>query len=444
MNRALIVAALVAVASDAHAADARAADGLDAILARPGGLTEADVAKRAAAASPTVQERDAERVAADETAAATKILRWPRLTAQARYTRLQEQDASTIPDLPIEVSIPGPTPNRYSGDLTLGVPLSDHLLRIPQAIAATQAGAEAARWQVAAAEVDAVATARLAYWDWVELSLTEVALTQGLATAKEHLGLVEVAARAGAAADADVLGVKAQVAAVELRLQRVRSGIALTAERIATLTDAAPPTAIGEALADEPSPQDLLEAGTAGRPEYRALAAGDDALRAQASLARAGQWPRLDAQAHAAIVNPNPRAFPQDDTWDQIWDVSVVATFVLNDLPTARHDARATEARRHALAAKRSALDRGLRLQALAARRALADAGVALATSRDALAAADEALRVRTLAFRNGGATSSELTDAETTLLSARLDHVNARVAARRARVLADQAVGRR
>lgn len=422
-----------------------AAAALEAVLGRPGGLTEAEVARRAVAASPTVRERAAERASADETAAATRILRWPRLTAQARYTRLPEQAPSTIPDLPIEVSIPGPTPNQVSADLTLGVPLSDHLLRIPQAIAATAAGAEAARWQVAAAELDAVATARLAYWDWVELTLTEVALTQGLATAREHLGLVQVAAKAGAAADADVLGVKAQVAGVELRLQQVRSGIALAAERLSTLLDVPTPTAIGDALADDAVPgADLLSAGTAGRPEYRALAAADDALRAQASLARAGQWPRLDAQAHAALVNPNPRAFPQEDTWDRIWDVSVVATFTLNDLPTARHDARATEARRAAVAAKRAALDHGLRLQALAARRALADAGVALTTSRDALAAAEEALRVRTLAFREGGATSTELTDAETALLSARLDHVTARVSARRARVLADQATGRR
>ena len=95
------------------------------------------------------------------------------------------------------------------------------------------------------------------------------------------------------------------------------------------------------------------------------------------------------------------------------------------------------------LEAERRAVEDGLRVEVLQAHQARQEARSALRTSARGLAAAEEAYRVRRLLFDHGRATSVEVIDAETNLLGARLEQVNAQVNLLLARARLEHAVGR-
>ena len=95
------------------------------------------------------------------------------------------------------------------------------------------------------------------------------------------------------------------------------------------------------------------------------------------------------------------------------------------------------------IAAQRDALLDGLRLEVAQAWRAAREAGVALVTTTQGLRAAEEGYRVRDNLFRNGKATLVEVNDAQSDLVRAKLEIVNAHIDARVARVELTHALGR-
>src|SRR6185503_4312486 len=88
----------------------------------------------------------------------------------------------------------------------------------------------------------------------------------------------------------------------------------------------------------------------------------ESALREQASVARAGNYPRLDAQANALYANPNPRFFPQEEKFRGTWDVGLVLSFTPTDIPGAQAQTSVAEARALEISAQRRALYEALRL----------------------------------------------------------------------------------
>ena len=56
------------------------------------------------------------------------------------------------------------------------------------------------------------------------------------------------------------------------------------------------------------------------RLEVKQLGESEASLREQASAARAGNYPRLDAQGNAIYANPNQRFVPPSATWHGTWN----------------------------------------------------------------------------------------------------------------------------
>ena len=118
-------------------------------------------------------------------------------------------------------------------------------------------------------------------------------------------------------------------------------------------------------------------------------------------------------------------------------------SWTINDTFTSGAQVDEIDAKIMEVEAQRSQLDDGIRLQVTQAYNALREAEVAKDTTERQLASAEESYRVRRELFRAGRATSSELTDAETALLKARFDALNARIDIRMARERLDNALGR-
>jgi outer membrane protein TolC len=441
---------------------------LGSVLGRPGGLTSNVVATRAEATSYDVQSRKEDLEAAAALVDQALVAYFPRLTGTGRYMRLSP---ITPPFFGYSVIAPvgeGPIPpgttlenrpftfpillNQTILQATLNVPLSDYLLRIPQAYAAATKNQKAAALSENAARLKTATDAKVIYYTWVRAKLQEVVAEQANLQAKAHLVDAQHAFDAGTISKADVLRVESQLAASKLLQERAKSMAEIAETQIRVAMHDTTPMAyeVGESVDGEiPKPQGadnlaalFAEAG-ATRLEIKALEQSSDALREQAKVASAGKYPKLDAFGDIIYANPNPRVFPPQNVFRATWDVGVQLTYSPNDIALASATSRNLTARASSLTAQKQALEDGIRVEVTQMRNALREALAAVESTAQGLVAAEESYRVRRSLFRNGRATAVELTDAETDLTRSRLESINARVDVRIALVRLEHALGR-
>ncbi|MSP61323.1 MAG: TolC family protein [Myxococcales bacterium] len=446
-----------------QAAPAVADEGpLAAIAAHPGGLTADEVARHAASTSieARVRAEDVRAAAAGVDQALTAF--FPRLTLTARYVRLSPAPGASLqvlfkdlPD-PFKALIPDQplSPvllNSTTFQASLLLPISDYLLRMVQgwtaagySVRAAKLGEEAARWKAAT-------DGRLLYYGWVRARGATAVVEQGLALARAHLADVENMLAQGMVSQADRMRVDSQVAQAELLVERTRNLSALLEEQLRVVMHDRTKRGyeVGEDVTRPPPPEaalpidELVSEAESRRLELKALRETRRVIDRQVKIARAAAFPRLDAFADASYVNPNQRLFPAEDKFGALWDVGAQMTWTPNDVGYAVAGVRAAQSKAGQIAAQEAGLRDGIRVEVIQAQLALREAQVALTTTARGLASAEESYRVRRELFRNGKATSVELSDAESDVTRARLEAIGARVELRVARVKLDHATGR-
>ena len=456
-------------AAPAPAAESEAAtlqSKLGDVLGRPGGLTAAVVATRAEATSYDVQAKREDLQAAAAQVDQALVAYFPRLNLTGRYTRLSPIDVPALGNLVIAPT-PGPVDpttltaapfsfpvllNQTILQAALNVPLSDYLLRIPQAYAAAEKSEKAAAVAETASRLKAATDAKVVYYSWVRAKLQEVVAQQALLQASAHLVDARHGFDAGTLSKADVLRIESQVAASRLLVERAKSMAEITETQIRVAMHDTAPMAyeVGESIDGEvpkvPGAENLGALWTeasAARLEIKVFEQNSDALREQARVARAGNLPRLDVFGDIIYANPNQRIFPAQNAFKATWDVGVQLTYSPNDIALAGASSRTLTARAASLVAQKQAVEDGIRIEVTQTRNALREAQAALESTAQGLVAAEESYRVRRSLFRNGRATGVELTDAETDLTRSRLESINARVDVRVALVRLEHALGR-
>lgn len=443
-------------------------------VARSGGLTSADVGRRAGATSLDAKAKDLEIDAAEAEVDKAAAGYLPRLSLTARYTRLSPVSATSLggggfysvvtttppgqvvdPATALLASSPPISfpvvLDQYLLQANLVVPLSDYFLRIGQAHSSARRARDAARLQAQASRLTAAADAKVAYYAWARAELQLVVAEQALEQARQHEKDVQAMAQVDRASKADLLRAHAAVASAELFVERATNLSSLAEDRVRTVMhdESEAPYSVGEDLFEPVAPMGkqklatLVQEAVRQRPELRALEHTAWSLRQQKHAVTATGLPRLDAFGDAIYANPNSRFFPQRDEWKATWDVGLQVTWTPNDAFTSSASSRALEAKAAGVDAQRAALADALRTEVLSAYQAAREADVAVASTRQSLDAAEEAFRVRRELFLAERATATELSDAETDLLRARLELVNAQVDARIARVRLEHALGR-
>ena len=456
-----------------------AADDLSArlrsMMARPAGLTSADVGRRAVKNSQDVRAKQAEIAAASAEVDKAFAGWFPKLTLTARYTRLSPIDtpsfgpgnanlvatpapAGPLPPNPPLVAIPGSALSfpvvldQYALQAGLLLPVSDYFLRISQSHTAAQHGKGAADLTHRAAKLSAAADAKLVYYGWARAKLSHEVAKQSLVQAKSHHEAAKILFEVDRAAKADVLRAESAVAGAELLVERSSNLTELAQDRLRTVLRDPPGTRyeIGEDLLG-PAPGQgerldfapLYAEAQRQRLELRALEKAGLSLSEQRRAVKSVSYPRLDAFGNAYYANPNQRYVPQTKEWKATWDVGLQVSWTPNDVFTSNATSAGLEAQRAKLEAQREQLRDALRTEVFDASQALREASVGVKTAERGATAAEEAYRARAEQYRLGRASSVELTDAEADLLRARLEVINARVGVRIARVKLDHALGR-
>jgi outer membrane protein TolC len=443
----LLAASSVSMISPAHAGPSSAGPiaktrrplvGLDAELDAlfvSGGLTADAAARRARTASPQVKAATAGIYGAAAREGKAQIDRIPKLTLTAGYTRLSDVETQPITFGGTTFAFPVILDN-WSSSAELRVPVSDHILRFPHAIAAAEHGVAAAKLTAAGTVEDAALDARLAYHEWVRARLQVIVAERLVAQIQANLAQVLTRAAAEDATRADVARLQAQAAEAAQDVLTLRN-LAAQRELILRRTiDAADTEAltIGEDVREDAGggvPGDAaswVAHARNARPEIKAIDARIAAAASNKKLAAAGRLPRLDAFARLDYDNPNSRAIPADDQFEMTWAAGATVSWSLDGALAAKPQMIEQDAEMMRLAAEREATADQNEIAVMDAVRAIEVAQLSHITTDEGLAAAEENYRVRRALFNAGRATSVELTDAETELTRARIAAVDARV----------------
>jgi outer membrane protein len=439
-------------------------------MMRGNGLTANEVARRAVQSSAQITAKRRSIESAQASVDQAKASFYPALNLTARYTRLSD---IAVPNLGNIVVPPPGTPtgqigadtplfayplsfpvilNNYVFQAQLNVPLSDYVLRTSRAITGANRVKNAAEIETRATQLSVARDARVAYYQWIRVQGFAFIGAQSVEQAKGHLADANNAFQAGLISKADVLRAQTGVKSAELFQEKASSNVELATARLHVLMKdpADKQYEVGENILAPVAPLPGTASSEAAyreasqkRLELRVLAENEAAIRDQAALTSAGNYPRLDASASAQYSNPNPRYFPQQDKFRGTWDASIVLSWTPTAIFGVQAGTRSLEAKAAELAAQRQSLLDGLQLEVAQALNAERDAQFAVSVSQQALAAADEGYRVRRELFRSGRATLVEVTDSETELTRARLELVNAHVDLRIAQVELAHVLGR-
>ncbi|HET7541523.1 MAG TPA: TolC family protein [Polyangiaceae bacterium] len=431
---------------------------LQAMQGTPNGLTADEAARRTLLNNPDVVAKQKSIAAADATRDETKARFYPKLDLTARYTRLSNLEVLCLPlqgpNLPCvpSTSFFPIILNNYNLQATLTIPLSDYVLRLSNSMASANHSKAAAQLDERATRLSVDRDARVAYYQWIRAQGGAYVAAKALESAQGHQQDAKNAFDAGLVSRADVLRTVSQEKSAELAVARAANNVAIATEQLRVFMVDTSQTnyEIGENILDELPPYALPPSPDAGyaealerRLEMRQLGESEASLRAEAAVARAGNYPRLFAQGNGVYANPNTRYVPPDEKWRASWDASLILTWTPTDIFGATAQAKTAEAHADEVAARKNSLRNALHMEVSQALNGLAEATFGLSVSRDNLTAADENYRVRRELYRAGKATIVEVTDAETELTRARLEVVNSHVDVRIARVALTHALGR-
>ena len=326
------------------------------------------------------------------------------------------------------------------------------------------------------ASLDEVATAR------ADLTLEITRAFWALVTAREALRVVEEAVRridahlldarnqlaAGLVPPSDVLRVEAQQS--RQRMLTIQAGASrdVAEAELARLVGAPGGTSIDPAVALDLPPGDgpnavpypsgvgaALQGGQAAdafaalvagarerRPERAALARRVDATGEGERAAAAATRPTIAVAGGFDYARPNARIFPRQGAWNTSWDAGVNVAVPIFDGGRARSEIAEAAASARAARARLADLDAAIAVEVRQRLSEVVSSRAAIDAATDAVRSATEARRVIGERFAAGVAISTDVLDAQVTLLQAELDRTQAVASARLADARLTRALG--
>jgi len=444
----------------------------DLMAAEPGGITADQVGQRAMQTSYAAKASEQAMAGASARTDAALTNYFPRIGLKASYTRLSNFvppsfaagiGSFVITQAPAGTTNPAPTSalsadefafplvlNNWLAQATIAVPISDYFFRIGKNYSAATHSEEAARYDLVGARAKSYADGKIAYYTWIRARGSVVVAAQTLSVARAHLKDAENQFAVGNASKADVLRAETTVASSELFLERAKSSVVQTERQVRVAIHAKDEEALvpGDSVDGAMPPvagniKQFVSEGLAQRPEIKSIDKNADAARSQAAVATAGRYPVLSGFGDVTYANPNSRRFPASNEWFPTWSLGAQITWSPNDLLVAGPQAADAIARANQLEEQKGTMRDGIEIEVVQAYQGVVEADTAITTTERELTSAVEGLRVARELFNNGRGTGTTVVDAEQALAQTRLDHLNARVDARVARVRLDHALGR-
>lgn len=337
--------------------------------------------------------------------------RLPRFTLEGGYTALDNQPTARVVGGAADgTQFPTAPDQSASYRASLSVPLYTSG-RIARGIDAAEAGLEAQKADEARALADLKLTVAGAYLDVLRNRRALEVVEQDVASLESHAADVGARFRRGLVARNQLLAAQVALADARQRAIRAHNQLDLASAGYNRLLGRSLTVAVVlEELEARPLAESidaLTERALAQRPELKAAARQVTALRQQSVAERAAAYPQLEFSVDQKYQE-NPY-----QVYETLRSANVGLRWDVFDGNVVRHRASATALRAAAADDERADLASRIRLQVRQAWLDEQETEKRIAVAREALAQADENLRVVRGRYREGVGTNTEVLDAE-------------------------------
>ncbi|MDE0555364.1 MAG: TolC family protein [Candidatus Poribacteria bacterium] len=253
---------------------------------------------------------------------------------------------------------------------------------------------------------------------------------QSVSLVEEQLAIAEASLEAGAATNFDVLRAKVQLANAQSTLIRAENGVRNAKNAYKTVLNiplAEDVTVNGtlEILADQQTLalnlDELIEQALANRPEVHRTQLSEEAARKQIDIAKTRRLPDLGLFSNYQI-SQNERLTEMN----RIWSVGFQINIPIFDGFATRAAVQQTESVLKQVELGGAQLKTGVEFEVRAAYLNLLGAQTLIEVQREAVAQAQESVRIANLQFQNGIITTVALTDTQLALAQAEVNRLQA------------------
>ena len=390
----------------------------------------------------------ASRMRVDASAAKTRELaagRLPSLKFAGGYARLSE-----VP--PFQVSLPIlPNPivvsQNYFNNYTLRLGVQQPLFTGFR----LEAGSESARLLEKSAGLDLekdradfIFSVKSAYWALARAGEFEKAVAENVSQVREHLKDVRAFFDQGLLTKNEVLRTELQLSNAELMAIDARNAVEVARTSLNSLigwplTSELELTTSAESLAAalpaeekaaevETFSQALIQTALADRPELKSADFRIRASEAGVKAAKSGWYPQVFLSGNYYCLNPNPRLMPASNKFYDTWDIGISLSFDIWNWGQTKSQASQAEAQLAQARDSRKLLSDQAVLEVTQSRLALGQARQKTGVAGQAVAQAEENLRITVERFKQGVALNTDVLDAEVALLQAKINRTQAAI----------------
>jgi outer membrane protein len=399
--------------------------------------------------SPSLQTASTNIIASEAGVKAAKALRIPTLSASAEYNHLSDepQPEILIPTIPTPITLGPEIVDTYMLQLELKQSLFSGL-SIRHGIEKARSFLEQMRYDYQSKKLDVVHSVEEAYWNLAKSAEGHKVIEDHIGVLNDHIKETKNFYDQGMVTYNEVLRVELQHSQIRQQALMSENDTEISRQRLNLLIglpqelQTVPITDLTSELNEPGELGALLEKALNERPLVRAMSKQIKVIEADLKLIRSSFYPNVYLTGSYSYGRPNPRLFPQQNTFSGSWEIGLVTEMDFGSWRTILFEQQKTKAQKSQLESDLKELKDSITLAVTNAYLTLNMLRQQLAVADQAILQAEENFRIVSEKYMNGLALNSELLDAEYFLLQAKLDRTNARIDYELASINLKRAVG--
>ncbi|GMU85059.1 MAG: membrane protein [Ignavibacteriales bacterium] len=354
----------------------------------------------------------------------------PSLKLQASYTRMSEIKPFVIPTPFGNFSLNPSQPDNYAVKLSVMQPLYTGN-KISSGIDAARFMNLSAGFEYQMEVQNTKLQIQTAYWNLYKAGLMKNVLEEALLNITSRVKDAENLFSQGMLTKNDLLKIQVQQSDIKYRLFEVNDAQAIANTYLGTLLglekdmNIVPVTEINEIDSDSFNLDELVQYAYSERNDLKAHQLKIFAAKEQKVLAQSGWYPQLFLSGNYMYAKPNQRYFPPENKFQDAWDISVVLSYDLWNWLAPAYVTEQAVANVHLAEESFSAMKDAVRLEIIQHHLQIKLANEKYQVAKLGLEQAKENLLLTEAKFREGMSMSSDLIDAESFLIQAKVNYTN-------------------
>lgn len=394
-------------------------------------LTEEEAVKMAVETSKQLHVAEMKVENASARADEMRTYRLPSAKLTAGYTRLSDIPDAVITTAAGSFKVSPTVLNTYTLKGTVQYNVFTGM-KLESNEKAARLSKDAANLDFSKEKTDIIFNTRTAYWNLFKAIEYNKVVDENLEQVKAHLKDAQNLYAQGMITNNDVLKVQVQLSNVQLLQIDAKNAVKLSMVHLNNLIGQPLNTEIqitskiqnkDRAFEDYNA---LLQKGWTNREDVKAMELRIQAGEASVRAAKGSYLPQVSLQGNVYYNRPNPRFFPTKDAFEHSWDLGLNATFDLWNWNATAHQVHQAKAVVEQTKDALGLIKDGISLEVTQSYLAMQQAKEKITVTRQTVEQSEESYRITSEKFKKGVALTTDLLDAEVSVLQAKTAYTNA------------------